>query len=476
LIKWPHLLLPLVFQGQTNVIPPWAQDLSSPLLVALLLTVLLPKLPLLANIDDWITKRLRYMAAIPYEERRLSAELRKSDFHTPDDVRKRIEEQMIGRGFDPTDIAFDSSQELTYLWTKISVLMEQVAEWEGQQKFTRFMGTFSTEWDELQRAYDQLIPRIQKCFKLTREVLPGAALVRGSDAVLEYKKEVQKQVDELLESTYHFISRGVLRCELTHNARCEQLKRLGFSIIQLIPLRLTVDQVIALFMGVYLFMLCSFIVFPQGGSDQAYSTQMFMKVTMIATLYMTSVCCAIYLREWWKRKDTGFRPVAYYVTSGVLAVGVGIPINIGFRVLTTWNISEAGALFTKRYPWFFMSFMMAFVTALLSDDKPTQKLSRSRLQWVEGCAQALTAVFSAWIIHGWLLNIHSDRVPDLIYLLPKSGVIGFIIGFLVPTWYRGASLIPSSDSQRTQQVAPRDPFAPNVVETMSKGERAYSPL
>ena len=66
LIKWPRLLL-LVFQGQENIIPPRAKDLSSPLLVALLLTVLLPKLPLLASLDDWITKRLRSMAAIPSE-------------------------------------------------------------------------------------------------------------------------------------------------------------------------------------------------------------------------------------------------------------------------------------------------------------------------------------------------------------------------------------------------------------------------
>lgn len=82
--------------------------------------------------------------------------------------------------------------------------------------------------------------------------------------------------------------------------------------------------------------------------------------------------------------------------------------------------------------------MMAFVPALLSDDQPTPKVSRARLQWIEGGVQALAAMFSAWLIHEWFVSMNSDRVPDLIHLLCKSGIIGFIIGFFVPTWYRQA--------------------------------------
>src|SRR5881296_2779045 len=51
LVEFPHLL---EFLAQGNAVPPWAKELSNPLLVALSLTVLLPKLPVLSTMDHWI--------------------------------------------------------------------------------------------------------------------------------------------------------------------------------------------------------------------------------------------------------------------------------------------------------------------------------------------------------------------------------------------------------------------------------------
>src|SRR5688572_3171017 len=73
-VKFPHLLA-FLMQGNDAVVEPWAKQLSSPLLVALLLTVLLPKLPLLSDLDNWVRKQLQEIAEIPFEARRLGAQL-----------------------------------------------------------------------------------------------------------------------------------------------------------------------------------------------------------------------------------------------------------------------------------------------------------------------------------------------------------------------------------------------------------------
>src|SRR4030095_9350035 len=48
--------------------------------VALLLTVLLPRVPVLASLDEFTRTRLQHMAAIPYEVRRLAVELKRATF------------------------------------------------------------------------------------------------------------------------------------------------------------------------------------------------------------------------------------------------------------------------------------------------------------------------------------------------------------------------------------------------------------
>src|SRR5712691_427146 len=53
LVGFPKLLDHVLDVSKTAM-PDWAHHLSSPLLVALLLTVLLPALPIVSGIDEWV--------------------------------------------------------------------------------------------------------------------------------------------------------------------------------------------------------------------------------------------------------------------------------------------------------------------------------------------------------------------------------------------------------------------------------------
>ena len=75
--RYPHLLQSLL-ADQPEDIRKYAEGLenvSAPLFVAVLLTVFLANVPGIAKLDQWVRERLQYMAAIPYEVRRMSAEL-----------------------------------------------------------------------------------------------------------------------------------------------------------------------------------------------------------------------------------------------------------------------------------------------------------------------------------------------------------------------------------------------------------------
>ena len=53
LVDFPHLVT-LLAAGQPQDLPGFMKELSSPLVMALLMTTLLPKLPLLSTVDQWI--------------------------------------------------------------------------------------------------------------------------------------------------------------------------------------------------------------------------------------------------------------------------------------------------------------------------------------------------------------------------------------------------------------------------------------
>ncbi|HSF30411.1 MAG TPA: hypothetical protein VLK82_08065 [Candidatus Tectomicrobia bacterium] len=425
---------------QETPLPSWAEGLSIPLLVALVLTVLLPTFPGLATVDEWIRKQLQYRAAIPLAARWLSAALAAASFEVPAGVRERIAAKLADTGLDPRDIIFDDGPDLQHLWTKIAVLIHQLSEWEAHRRFGRFIADFPEEMSELRRRYDQLLPQVGTCLRVMRELSPDGPLGKSSDAVAEYRRNVQDHADELLQSLYHFISRGVLQCELTATARYDQLQAIGFH-IEKPHFPLTLHQWMALFMGMSLAMAIGFVVSQDGPlSVRAVG----IKSAMVASIFIVAVCCAIYPKVWeWKITrpgPDGFPPVTFYLVAGILAVLLAIPINFGFKLLISLNPHQTWAEFLQRYPWLFMSFITAFLTACLSDIKATPSLPLRRLRWVQGLTQGSMMMITGWIVHAWLTTtlLPPAKVPELLTVLLLSGVIGFGIGFCVPTWYQKA--------------------------------------
>ena len=76
--------------AKTNALP-------TPFVAALLLTILLPKVPVLSNIDIGIQKFFRDLGAIPHRALRLSWRLQRAPFAVPEAQLADIKERMMPR-------------------------------------------------------------------------------------------------------------------------------------------------------------------------------------------------------------------------------------------------------------------------------------------------------------------------------------------------------------------------------------------
>ncbi|OGW52056.1 MAG: hypothetical protein A2Z50_02905 [Nitrospirae bacterium RBG_19FT_COMBO_42_15] len=451
LSKYQYLLGAIGISGASDIISDAKNTLQGQphLLAALLLTVLLPKIPMLSSIDNWLRKQLNEHAAIPHEARRLSRELHNTEFNVPQDVRNKIQEALVDDGFEPTDIVFDKSNQPQHLWTKIAVLVAHMeSKWESDSKFTGYFNAepYSSNYKQLKDKYKHLSDKAKKCFRLHQEIPIEGEDQKIRNAIKECTANFKEQGRDLFKGLCDFISQGVLKCQLTRTTRWDALNAIGFETPNTDDGRekLTIDQVLMLFCILIIVLILNITLF--GSHSGEYARKIFL-YSKIATLHTIAVVCVVYLKNKWKftlRNTHDTRPMLFYLTAGIAAVILAIPINLMFNFIFYITDSEhvvtafekAWIGLSTRYPYMLLTFITAFGTAINIDNRPFWKITYSVLRWIEGVIQALFNLSAAYIVY-LLLN---DPTRDLNRLLLTGALIGFIIGFVVPHWYRTAPL------------------------------------
>ena len=444
LVQFPHLLA-FVMQGEEASVDAWARQLSSPLLVALLLTVLLPKLPFLNEVDNWIRRQLQNMAAIPYEVRRLSAELRHGKLEVSEDLQADVRQRLENVGFQPQNINFEPGRTPAHLWTRLAVLLAKLEDWESDRKMSGYLAAFPDEVVRLRKRYEQLIPKAKTCFRLLNETAAGGATTRTSEAVVRYQEDFVELIAELHGALLDFISRGVLHSELTDCARLKRLRELGFR-VEWRRAPFTFNQIMLLFGMVLLVMLAGTVIFSGATNGMTFGNMLTRRV-MVAIIYCVAVACAVFPKEQWKfaRHQPGeVRPIAFYIVSGLMAVALSQFISLLFSCFLMRSIEGGLQRFLVTYPWFLSTFATTVTIGVLIDNGRLPHLARWQQRALEGLTQGLVMTGVSYLVHLWLLDRVQQvgsvpahyRVPELDQMMIMAGVIGFILGFCVPTWCR----------------------------------------
>ena len=431
-------------------------SLPGPLLAALLLTTLLPNLPVLSKLDDWSKKLFQDMGNIPWEARRLRGKLRRSEFCVPealkDDVKRKLEE------FGTMDATAAVRCPLERKWIKATALYLQIRRWPESKRYDRLCDALGQDYRDIGTAYDRVRDRVASCARLMHE-LEANRDETVAKALEECKSNVSEQTEAVLIQMCEFVARGVLRCELTRSARETKLRAMGFSDFADVHYPLNVNQVVTVGVAVFLAVIFGTLLIK---SQSNRIGENLFTAGMVATIYATAVVASIYPKTIWdfaNIQKSGQRPVAAYLISGLMAVCLAFVVSLTFKFLMKADFLAALLDFRLSYPWFLLTFVASSVTSLLADNFTGRSGDEPRwARWAEGAFAAAALAATALLVHMMLgeSGMPKERIPPLYALISMCATIGFVIGALVPSWYRNASSLAEMD----ENAADADSEAP----------------
>ncbi|MDH5574699.1 MAG: hypothetical protein OEY80_04385 [Nitrospirota bacterium] len=440
-------LLSFTAVGGTESISEDMKNLSPPLLAALFMTLLLPRLPILSGMEKWFRSQLQEIADIPGEVRRLTAELRQAEYDMPLADQKRVRAILRQQGMGEQDVVVTPSPTPQYLWCKLSALISHLDEWERDKKFTGFLHSFADEWTRIREQYAGLANKARACFDLQRGTREKDQDPQARQAIQECQRYFVEHSEAVLRDLLVLISRGILHAHVTQTGRNKELKRLGYrNIHRLLNPMITLNQM------VYVFLMISVIFgigLPLLGRGHQSAQMPLQVIIMVATLYSASIFCVLYTKsKWtWAQVDAyGQRPWMYYLLVGGLAAVLGGIISLTFRViLFDWDMAIEKFLETR--PWLLLEFATAAGTAFhLDNNKIWSPAIRGQQRWIESVSQALVTMAAAVVVHGLLTT-----PPPLYRVLILTGVIGALIGGMIPQWYRKINNEPVAQVTRDTQ-------------------------
>ena len=445
LVTFPHLLNFSLY-GQQIGGDAATSKISLPLFVALVLTVLLPKIPLLSSADKWVCTQLQYMAAIPWEVLRLGAELRKFKLEFSPGEQAAVQEMLEADGFDRKDIVFELTETARSDWTRVTALLQKVEDWGSDRRMAGYLLASNSELEKLRDRHKALSSKAQMCFRLRDEDGRAGMTRKTHLAMLSYEEDFTDHVKQLRKDILEFIARGVLRSELTTRGMESRLNSMGFK-INWPESPFSLNQLLLVFAVVCVVMLPGFIFY--GRKDMSFES-LLIRLGLVGFTYVVAVACAVLPKTRWSfaQPKTGeMRPITFYFVAGLMSAAISFATSIVVQAISLHSLAWSWQRARLTYPWQLVSFATAFITAMMADNPRYARVSSRVQRSLEGLAQGVlmlgfSYVTSIWLSQRWELYKHQD-LHYLQYGVPRSlmptimgAVVGVVIGFLIPTWYR----------------------------------------
>jgi hypothetical protein len=444
------LFSPSVFEKIWALVPqlgdevPSALQQSPSVVVALLLTVLLSKVPALAALDDFVRTRLQHMAAIPYEVRRLAVELKRASFRpATEDEHAEITPGLLAQGFEEADVRCAGGDTLLARWFRLATLMRRVEAWEAGGGLRAYFIECPGELETLRERYMELGVKVRRAYGLERAPEGELPDARAAATLAAYRDDVTAALDALVRDLHDAISRAVLLGEFTEHRRARRLSSLGFQVqVQQVG-HISLNSLMLLFtLGSVLFLFV-FSVMPSRRPEET-PVDMLLRSVMIAAIYCVSIWCAVGPKGHWpaaRRQPRGARPWIAYMLSALVAAAAGAMVNLMVKVLYHASLTEAWIRFGQSLPWTFMTFAVAYAVAVLADDEPADLaavgLGHRPLWLVEAVAMVALMLPVAMLVYRLLLDTTPiTRIPAVTQVMTTVVIVSFSIGALVPSWYR----------------------------------------
>jgi len=408
---------------------PLPGELGAPYVAALMLTMLLPSIPVLRRLDAGIQQFFRDLGGIPYKALGLSWRLRRAHFRAPERIRDEVDRRLREQGLDPERTLQSPADSLEAAWIRIVVLVAQTEQALESNAWPRFARNQEPAYEEIQKKYAR------------QSKLAGFVFRAGDDALPLSERELHDDLRAFLKEVTDFISRGMLQSEYTLGRACRRLEEWGFeglgSDAGRPSIATALNQWVGLTLALFVWMAFFFVIL----GDRLIDGRLLSMATAIALILGSAVACAIVpkclLPGLTTRKHLGTRPYAFYVLAAILAAAGWFGIHLARLALEGMPVDEGAAELSQKLGWILLPATAAFATAWLGDNEPGRwRVPEPSVAWLEGVAQAAALALAAYVAHGWLVQAGSPPPTPLPYLVAGAAIIGFIMGFTVPGTYR----------------------------------------
>ena len=445
LVTFPNLLN-FTMYGQQIGGDAATSKISLPLFVALVLTVLLPKIPLLSSADKWVCAQLQNMAAIPWEVLRLGAELKKFKLEFSPAEQAVVQEMLEADGFDRKDIIFELTETVRSDWTRVTALLQKVEDWGSDRRMAGYLLASNSDLEKLHDRHRALSSKAKTCFRLRDEDGRAGMTRKTHLAMLSYEEDFTDHVKQLRKDILEFIARGVLRSELTTRGMESRLNSMGFKITWP-ESPFSLNQLLLVFAVVCVVMLPGFIFY--GRKDMSVEA-LLIRLGLVGFTYVVAVACAVLPKTRWsfaQAKAGEMRPIAFYFVAGLMSAAISFATSIVVQAISLHSMAWSWQRARLTYPWQLVSFATAFITAMMADNPRVLRFSSRVQRSLEGLGQGVLMLGVSYLTCIWLSQRWEQyKGVDLRYLnygVPRSlmptimgAVVGIVIGFLIPTWYR----------------------------------------
>ena len=456
----PALLAVLYFP---DPIPEGFKGFDAPLIAALVLTTLLPSIPILRDIDGAMLRFFHRMGAIPLGAVRWAQRMNMAQLTISEKLLADTKQYIANSALLPDSLlrqlqpnfAVDGAR---FRFTRSLALYVALRNLSGWNDFTV---DFPDESVAFEKRISSFFAQSVAFFALTSQ-LSQRQLEPVEDSVDKFRSYALDAYEDI-----RLILARVLLYSCNSDAEvAHQLAKIGFDIESLAPIHLPVNLLSLDVAGVVVLFVVVSVFLSSGDIGKALLIGM-----IVATNHSIAAMCALAPKQLWNFADFRVareRPILAYLLSGACALTLGATISTLFYLLRHYVLDEQHMLpFTAQAKWLLMPTILAIALAFECDDLLEADHEPWWLKWLEGVGLAALMSVCGLLIIRWLAvdrtALYPDGVPLSVWIPALlSASIGALFGTTIPCWYR-ETMRRIAMHNATQLVVPRaDTIAPAI--------------
>jgi hypothetical protein len=455
---------------------------SKPFISALIITTVLPNVPWLRNFDNWLLQIFWDLGRIPYFVFQQAESLRRAGYILDPGKRRNLENYSKKYGINIDTLSLDDHEKDDFSWAKLASLQLSLEEWRkiGNGRTRRFISDNEREYSLVKNLVDDL-------------TFQFSAIRQGDPEATGRRASLDKEIAETYKRLTIFIAKALLISERYKSDIKSRMSELGFGDIDFQARNLSANQMVLIFISMFAaFLILSFLFGIILTEHKAKMSQVFTESLRMMMTYGAAVSCALLIKNqpvFSYNELTSQRPWLGYVLSGVLAIFTWLVVAWSFRyidlmlsesLLNTMQIQPGSAgqgdeiqitlLISKvlehlswSYPYALQSFVIAIGLSFLVDRPvPSDTQLVAKMKTKDTIFLTVLMMLVSIGIYRWMYGIfpfdaiatkdaahikdyHTVWTAQLAFTL-EHGMIGAVIGFLVPNWYRTNQSNGSYDS------------------------------